>query len=140
MIIDDITNTINLNKNLPIFAGIHLVNTCCDSNDRQGIASPDCLHKDGETFTFAHLFSRNNFVEGGINYISTPKNIQKKPEELDKSEIKCKFILNGFLDSFAVYDEKVSHYVSPVKTIKEGMKAERKIILIDFCNASRELN
>ncbi|WP_369686046.1 2OG-Fe dioxygenase family protein [Photobacterium leiognathi] len=85
-------------------------------------------------------FCRNDYVDGGINYISTPENRNKKPEDVKKDEILAKFTLNEFLDSFAIYDEKVSHYVSPVKTTTEGVKAERKIILIDFCNSSQELN
>ena len=36
------------------------------------------------------------------------------------------------MDSFAVCDEKVSHYVDHLQTIENGKIAERAMILIDF--------
>ncbi|WP_305817583.1 2OG-Fe dioxygenase family protein [Photobacterium leiognathi] len=57
LIISDFKNTIGLNMSSPIFVGVHFVNTFCDNSKRQGVASPDTLHQDGEPFTFAHLVS-----------------------------------------------------------------------------------
>ncbi|MEH8028498.1 2OG-Fe dioxygenase family protein [Gallibacterium anatis] len=133
LITDDFKKTLGFeNYYLPIYVGIHFVKICCSNNNHPGISSPDCFHQDGEPFTFAHLVYRNDFAVGAKNYIASTEYRNKKLNEVEKEKIISDFTLTGFMDSFAVCDEKVSHYVDHLQTIENGKIAERAMILIGF--------
>lgn len=95
--------------------------------------SPDCFHQDGEPFTFAHLVRRASDTCGGINYIGSVDVRNRALNDVLDDEIIARFELREFMDSFAVHDPRVSHYVTPIrKATSHGEDAERCIILIDF--------
>lgn len=105
---------------------------CCIDNSFPGFSSPDCFHQDGEPFTFAHLVYRNSNTVGGKNYIASTEMRNRNLGDVKENEIIYDFTLTDFLESFAVCDEKVSHYVDHINTIEKGKMAERAMILIDF--------
>ncbi|AWK14490.1 2OG-Fe dioxygenase family protein [Candidatus Fukatsuia symbiotica] len=141
IIINNFNDTFNLKTHyLPIYIGVHFIKIECSDNTKPGISSPNCFHQDGEPFTFAHLISRKENTAGGINFIGKVSAKNKRLEEVDKQEILNEFTLHEFLDSFAVCDEAVSHYVSPIYKIKDSNgKAERCIILIDYSKTKQDI-
>ncbi|MCG3470916.1 2OG-Fe dioxygenase family protein [Xenorhabdus bovienii] len=133
ILIDYFNKTFSLKEhNLPIYAGVHIVKVICSDNNKPGFSSPDCFHQDGEPFTFAHLVKRSPNVLGGDNYIANVASRNKKLEEVNSSDIISKFKLQNFLESFAVCDEKVSHYVSHLTLEEKTGESYRCMILIDF--------
>lgn len=118
--------------NLPIYVGIHFVKLQVLDPNEIAYSSPDLMHQDGEAFTFAHLFNRNN-VKGGANYISTPQWANHKLEDIKKDDILAEFEMHHAFESYGVCDNLVSHYVSPIELDdKEQSQGSREIILIDF--------
>lgn len=118
-------------KILPLHVGIHFVKLSVKKNGEKAVSSPDCLHQDGEPFTFAHLIERRN-VKGGTNVIAFPTSAGKKPDDIDNEEIIEVFEIINPLESYGVYDPKVSHYVSSVEKNNGDDEAVRSVILIDF--------
>ncbi|HAB5395123.1 TPA_asm: hypothetical protein GB599_01435 [Salmonella enterica subsp. enterica serovar Mbandaka] len=117
----------------PIYFGVHLVRIISSSISDRGISSPDCFHQDGEPFTFAHLVRRSKSTSGGVNYIGSTSVRNMVLGDVSKNEILEKFELRDFMDSFAVHDPRVSHYVTPIVKSEGGLEnAERCMILIDF--------
>ncbi|MGH8356644.1 MAG: 2OG-Fe dioxygenase family protein, partial [Pseudomonas sp.] len=55
-------------------------------------------------------------------------------EDARSSQIWAEFTLSEPLDSFAVHDPKVSHYISPIKKLDDASPGvcERCIVLVDF--------
>src|SRR5690625_7799112 len=97
-----------------------------DLNDEdKAVSSPDCLHQDGEPFTFAHLIERKN-VKGGTNVIGIPEVRGKQPDEVDEKDLHEVFEISKPLESYGVDDSAVSHYVGP-----EDGAAVRSVILIE---------
>ncbi|WP_017547515.1 2OG-Fe dioxygenase family protein [Salinicoccus carnicancri] len=119
-------------KIMPIHVGVHFVKLLVSQDAEKAVSSPDCLHQDGEPFTFAHLVKREN-VKGGTNAIGIPAARGSRPEDVSREDIHEIFELENPLESYGVYDSKVSHYVSPVE---KGDGPEdtgvRSIILIDY--------
>lgn len=115
----------------PVHIGVHFLTLRVDGEGERAVPSPDFLHQDGERFTFAHLINRDNVV-GGTNVIAPPRCAGMKPEEISADLRQAEFTLENPLDSYAVYDEKVSHYVSPVCRGSAPRPGERSILLIDF--------
>lgn len=118
-------------KILPIHVGVHFVKLHVKSNDEKAVSSPDCLHQDGEPFTFAHLIERKNII-GGINTIGLPKAAGNLPNEVNQDDLIETFELKKPLESYGVFDTAVSHYVSPVMKIAGKDEGLRSVILIDF--------
>ncbi|RIL71591.1 hypothetical protein BUY49_06000 [Staphylococcus devriesei] len=116
---------------LPIHVGVHFVKLSVEKDGDKAVSSPDCLHQDGEPFTFAHLIERKNVI-GGTNAIAIPSVAGNKPDEIDSQSLIETFEIKNPLESYGVFDSKVSHYVSPItKGNKEG-KGTRSVILIDY--------
>lgn len=126
-------------KNLPIYVGVHFVKLQVSDKNEEGISSPNLFHRDGEAFTFAHLFNRKN-VKGGVNYIASTQCANTPLEAIDRSLLKSEFEMIEPFDGYGVCDKLVSHYVSPIKiqdeTISHGV---REIILIDFSAMKQKL-
>lgn len=118
-------------KILPIHVGIHFVKLYVENEGDKAVSSPDCLHQDGEPFTFAHLIERKN-VKGGTNAIAVPEAAGNKPKDTDESNIIEVFEIEKPLESYGVYDPNVSHYVSPVEKGNEEGTGVRSVILIDY--------
>ncbi|HGE6810420.1 TPA: 2OG-Fe dioxygenase family protein [Pseudomonas aeruginosa] len=117
----------------PIYFGVHFVKIKSASISDRGISSPDCFHQDGEPFTFAHLVRRSHSTGGGVNYIGSTSVRNMLLDGVPESEILARFELRNFMDSFAVHDPRVSHYVTPIiKSEVDTEDAERCVILIDF--------
>jgi hypothetical protein len=116
---------------MPIHVGVHFVKLQVDSPDQVGVSSPNCLHQDGETFTFAHLIHRQNAI-GGVNVIAPPDCAGKMPEDVLPESLYETFILTKPLESYGVCDEKVSHYVSAIQQGEEPISGVRSMLLIDF--------
>jgi hypothetical protein len=123
---------------LPIYFGVHFVKLQANGNGELGISSPNCFHQDGEPFTFAHLVYRSSNAQGGVNYIGKVHARNKTLPEVSDEEILKTFTLSGFMESFAVSDVAVSHYVDPIfKEDDSNEPAERCIVLIDFSPMSQ---
>ena len=124
---------------LPIYVGVHLVTISCDDNAKPGFSSPDCFHQDGEPFTFAHLVGRSSNALGGRNYIAKTELRNKKLSEISDGDIIYYFQLEGFMDSFAVCDDLVSHYVDHLRMKENSLPVERTVILIDFSKTKQNI-
>lgn len=118
-------------KIMPIHVGVHFVKLNVENPDDIAISSPNSLHQDGEPFTFAHLIERYN-VEGGTNAIGIPEVRHMLPEETKEGELHEVFEITEPLESYGVYDKKVSHYVSPIKRGNLPDSGRRSVILIDY--------
>jgi hypothetical protein len=133
LVLDDLSQTLWLpefEKSL-IHVGIHFVKLVVHEEDAEAVSSPNVLHQDGEPFTFAHLIRREN-VRGGVNYIAPPRCTGMLPSEL-REEVFCdSFLLKEPLDTYAVYDPLVCHYISPLRRGDEAGEAERSVVLVDF--------
>ncbi|WP_210133578.1 2OG-Fe dioxygenase family protein [Staphylococcus sp. GDY8P197P] len=118
-------------KILPIHVGVHFVKLYVENDGDKAVSSPNCLHQDGEPFTFAHLIERKNIV-GGTNAIAVPEAAGNNPEDTDENNIIEVFEMENPLESYGVYDPNVSHYVSPVEKGSEQGTGLRSVILIDY--------
>jgi hypothetical protein len=114
----------------PVHVGLHFIRLFVDDAEQEAVSSPNRLHQDGEPFTFAHLIRRRNVV-GGVNVIAPPRFAGLLPHEVSEELITASFTLEEPLESYVVYDPKVSHYVSPVRAAELG-PGERCVLLIDF--------
>ena len=128
-----------MENTLPIYVGVHFIKLLVLEKNEIAFSSPDLLHRDGEAFTFAHLFERKN-VQGGVNYISTPELANSKIDDVPEDKILTKFELHEPFESYAVCDEMVSHYVSPIKIDNPVLShGSREIILIDFSTVQQQI-
>ena len=142
LIVDDFSHTFWdwVGQPFPIYFGVHFVKIQSHSSSDLGISSPNLFHQDGEPFTFAHLVHRSANAKGGVNYIGTISARNKTLAEVEREDIVKSFTLNRFLESFAVFDPAVSHYVNPVsKDDETETVAERCIILIDFSKTRQNI-
>ncbi|MFK0294341.1 2OG-Fe dioxygenase family protein [Streptomyces sp. NPDC090442] len=115
----------------PLHVGVHLIKLAVDDPGLEAISSPNELHQDGEPFVFAHLVYRRNVV-GGVNVVAPPKYRGKQPADVPDGEALAEFELIKPLESYGITDEKVSHYVSPIKRGAGAETGERAVILVDF--------
>ena len=115
----------------PLQVGLSFIKLQVDADHRRALSTPDSFHQDGETFTFAHLVQRTGIV-GGVNAIASPSARGKTPAEIADEERFEEFELARPLESYAVFDPLVSHYVSPIELEDGRHKGERSIILVDF--------
>ncbi|PRY41656.1 2OG-Fe dioxygenase family protein [Umezawaea tangerina] len=115
----------------PLHVGVHLIKLAVDDPGHEAISSPNELHQDGEPFVFAHLVYRRNVV-GGSNVIAPPKYRGKQPEDVPAGEALAEFELAKPLESYGVTDEKVSHYVAPIRRGDGPETGERAVVLVDF--------
>lgn len=116
---------------LPVHIGVHFVKLLSPRRTEPAVSSPQHLHQDGETFTFAHLVARDN-VMGGTNSIAEIPCSGLRPEHVVDRLILARFDLEATLQSYGVCDAMVSHYVDEVIPAQEGRPGERSVILIDF--------
>ncbi len=103
----------------PFDVGVHLVRVEA-SPGMPGTSSPDCLHKDGEPFTFIHLIRRFQVV-GGKNIIA----------DNDKKFL-AEVTLSHRLETIAVSDRDVYHQVEKIETQPGAARGFRDVLLIDF--------
>ncbi|MBC1605381.1 2OG-Fe dioxygenase family protein [Paenilisteria rocourtiae] len=116
---------------MPVNVGVHFVKLKVERDGDEAVSSPNCLHRDGEPFTFAHLVKRQNVV-GGQNVIATVDDVDQFPENIDAEHIFADFALTEALESYGVADIAVSHYVSAVHKGAGDEAGERSMILIDY--------
>lgn len=116
---------------MPIHVGVHFVKLMVENDGDKAVSSPDCLHQDGEPFTFAHLIERKN-VRGGTNAIATPEVQGKQPEDVGDKDLHEVFEITEPLESYGVRDSAVSHYVGPIFKGDDDTRAVRSVILIDY--------
>ncbi|MCY9786126.1 2OG-Fe dioxygenase family protein [Nocardiopsis sp. EMB25] len=115
----------------PIHVGVHMINLVVDEAGQEAVASPNCLHQDGEPYTFAHLMYRDNVVGGG-NTIAPPRCAGMTPGEISEDLVMAEFELTKPLESYGVRDDKVSHYVAPIRRGGDPRPGGRAILLVDF--------
>ncbi|MGY4306942.1 hypothetical protein ACVIJ6_004185 [Bradyrhizobium sp. USDA 4369] len=115
----------------PLQVGVSFIKLQVDAENHRALSTPDSFHQDGETFTFAHLVKREG-IEGGINAITYPSAAGKVREQVSNNELLAEFELHAPLESYAIFDPKVSHYVSPIELARDCSRGERSIMLIDF--------
>ncbi|MCF4126195.1 2OG-Fe dioxygenase family protein [Methylobacterium sp. SyP6R] len=111
--------------------GISLVKLLVAPGELAAFSTPDHLHQDGERFTFAHLFRRENCI-GGENAIAAPIHAGVHPDELEEKDIFARFTLEQAHAGYAIHDPAVSHHVGSIRAEDPARPAERSIILIDF--------
>jgi hypothetical protein len=116
---------------LPVHVGVHLVKLAADEENEEATSSPDCLHQDGERFTFVHCIVRRNIV-GGLNAIASSHCAGRNPHEVSPDEQLATFVLARPLDSYAVHDPQVSHHVGSVRRAEGSASGERGVLLVDF--------
>ncbi len=118
-------------QGIPKYVGVHFVSLRVAISANEAISSPNHLHQDGETYTFAHLIQRQN-AHGATNYIAGPQCAHLLPEDIAPHKIMASFDLHQPFESYGVLDRKVSHYVSALQKADNSKEAVRSIILIDF--------
>lgn len=75
-----------------------------------------------------------------VSYIGKPSARNRTLEEIEIDDIVTEFTLHQFLESFAVFDPAVSHYVEPIRMSPDGEQvAERCMILIDFSQTRQDI-
>jgi len=111
--------------------GVHLVRLMVTKEFPVAVASPNCLHQDGEPYTFAHLVNRKG-ITGGANTIADPTAAGLTSDEISPGQKRASFTLNNGLESFAVNDALVSHAVDPIRIAPNCNVGIRDIVLIDF--------
>lgn len=117
-------------RSKPLLCGLHFIKHVavpgCDA-----AASPDCLHRDGQPFTAAHLIESTH-ADGGEIFIAPAFYAHRKPSDVPPEDILARFTLRKALDSYIVKDVQVAHYVTPVR-VKPGYdRGWRTILLVDF--------
>ncbi|MFI9450274.1 2OG-Fe dioxygenase family protein [Amycolatopsis sp. NPDC052450] len=115
----------------PLHVGVHLIKLSIDDEEREAISSPNELHQDGEPFVFAHLMYRRNAI-GGHNVIAPPRCRHMIPSEISPDLIMAEFELTRPLESYGITDEKVSHYVAPIRKGSSEEAGQRAVVLVDF--------
>jgi hypothetical protein len=103
----------------PFDVGLHVIKTV-PRQDRAAVASPNCLHKDTEPFTFIHLLERENII-GGENIIT-----DNAKEPLFIATLK------DLMDTIVVKDDAVYHHVMPITLANPQAPGFRTVLLIDF--------
>ncbi len=103
----------------PFDVGLHVIKTV-PRPDQAAVASPNCLHKDTEPFTFIHLLARENIV-GGENIITDNA---KEPLFIAT--------LGKLMDTIVVKDDSVYHHVMPINLADPQAPGFRTVLLIDF--------
>lgn len=126
-----ITSWTDLELAGPIHVGVHLVCHRVDEDNTVAVASPNHLHRDGETYTFAHLVDQQG-ITGGANVIADVTCDGKDPSQVRSEDVRARFTLVNQLDSYAVRDDAVSHYVSPVEWDGRLGQGHRAVFLIDY--------
>ena len=115
----------------PLSVGLHLVKLMVAQPGQSAVSSPNHLHQDGEPFTFVHLVHRDNAV-GAVNTIAWPDCVGLLPENIADDLVVDTFQLEEPLDSYAICDRMISHYVSPLTRGPEARAGVRCAVLIDF--------
>ncbi|RPF21499.1 2OG-Fe dioxygenase family protein [Myceligenerans xiligouense] len=115
----------------PLYVGVHLVKLQVEEDGHEAVSSPNELHQDGEPYVFAHLIYRHN-AEGGTNLIATPGYRGKQPEDVPPADRLAEFQMTRPLDTYAVTDDLVSHYVGPIRKGGAPVPGERAILLVDW--------
>jgi len=115
----------------PLYVGVHLIKLHIEEDGAEAVSSPNELHQDGEPFVFAHLIYRDNAV-GGENVIATPPHRGKQPSDVPDSDILSSFEMTTPLEGYGITDNKVSHYVAPIRKGSDARPGERAILLADW--------
>jgi hypothetical protein len=104
----------------PIDVGIHLIRMVATPS-RPGVSSPNCLHKDGEPWTFVHVMDRYG-VGGGESVVAD-----------NNKTIIFEVTLGGeALDTIVVDDSAVYHMVRPIRVLTGLDYGFRTALLVDF--------
>lgn len=124
----------------PVYVGVHLIKLSVDTTTKLAVSSPDSLHQDGGSgmFTFAHLVTNEN-VRGGENVIALPECAGRSPDDVAPADILARFRLVEPLDSYAVHDDRVSHYVSPVRMGNRAATGARGVIIMGIAPMAPQL-
>jgi hypothetical protein len=115
--------------NEALLCGVHFVRM----NATPGcpsMATPDCLHRDGEPFTIVHLLERQD-VDGGVNHIAPPQYASCQIRDVPQCDL-ISFSLDEPLQSYIVDDAAVCHHVTAVTCNEAASLGTRTAILIEF--------
>ena len=115
----------------PIQVGVALMRLYTTSETPEAKITPDCLHQDGEHYTFIHLIDRHNVI-GGENAIAPVSWVGNRPDKVPRPELLARFTLEHRLDSYGVHDPKVSHHVSGIQMQEGQSEGWRHTLVIDF--------
>ena len=106
-------------RSSPVDVGVHLIRMVATPG-RPGTSSPNCLHKDGEPWTFVHLIDRDG-IEGGESIVAD-----------NSRSIVFETVLDQLLDTLVVDDKCVYHMVREVYALPTRERGFRTALLIDF--------
>jgi hypothetical protein len=111
--------------------GIHLQKMVATMQG-SALASPNCVHRDGEPFTFAFLIDRKNII-GGENVIAVPSSAGKSLHDVQPSEMLECFILEESWSGWVVNDRLVAHALCPIALRDQSAGlGYRTALLIDY--------
>ncbi|AJK46411.1 2OG-Fe dioxygenase family protein [Burkholderia plantarii] len=116
-----------------LLCGLHMICMTAIGTEPARI-TPDCLHRDGQPYTAAHLIRRHN-AKGGVNYIAPPRFSGWRVEAVPDDQLQV-FTLHEALDSYVIDDEAVSHHVTSVSCDDPALPGMRTILLVDFTPVS----
>ncbi|KAI8821180.1 2OG-Fe dioxygenase-domain-containing protein [Fimicolochytrium jonesii] len=115
----------------PILVGIHFVKTAPTPDWPVGINTPNALHQDGHKFSVVHMVRRRN-AKGGENIVAAPQYQDCHPSTIPQEDVIATFTLEEPLDSFAVYDDKCTHYAGAVLQDDPSQSTERSVFILDI--------
>ena len=114
----------------PIQVGLHLIRLE-PGEAESAVATPNCIHRDGEPFTCAVLIAREN-ASGGENFVTDMQYTDRQPSEVPAEGIRASFTLEKPGEAYMVVDDMVAHHVAPVRRLDPSKPGYRTILLIDF--------
>lgn len=120
----------------PVLAHAHIVDMRPDAN-WAAYSVPNLVHRDLDPTTFVLLLERSTNAAGGSSVVARSRaaKLHANWQDLPEGEILEKFTLTESGSGFVVWDERVSHAVTPVYGA-DGEPANRSALLLDFANTS----
>ena len=133
VIVDNFDRTVwqGFDRSAPIQVGVALMRLYVNRTYPIAKITPDCLHQDGEHYTFIHLIDRCG-ISGGDNTVAEVSQVGKLPVDTPAGRIRASVTLEERLESYAVHDPQVSHHVSGVVLDGAATEGWRHTLVIDF--------
>jgi hypothetical protein len=112
-----------------IKVGLHVIALQADGI-QPGISSPNRIHVEGEYITFVILLERTGVI-GGESLVAERVYADKHPNEVPFDARLAELTLSEPMDTLAVDDRRLSHYVFPVFA-RRNAHGRRAVLLVDF--------
>lgn len=99
--------------------GVHLMRTVSDLT-KDGVVTPEGIHKDGHYAFAIHLIDRDNVKGGTTNLYDNQKVIMTN------------LTLKKFGETLFVEDDKLYHDVTPISSVEKDLTGTRDVLIIEF--------